>query len=170
MVAGRLRPAAVGRPSRQGGVGRALAWISPVHGALVAKGLGGLEDSSVLPLLVPLMSGSNRMVAVEAIRAIGRLGGAAGGPALLALIQNPKADPCLRLEAMTSAASIPPSSVPWAGRCVARYSRRPRPGRARSRVTHDCSTRRRNVHHRAVGTRCGRRGTCVPLWPRSSAR
>jgi cyclophilin family peptidyl-prolyl cis-trans isomerase/HEAT repeat protein len=84
----------------------------PYTRAFAAKGLGGLKDPSVLPLLVPLVSGSDRMVAVEAIRAIGRLGGAAGGPALLALIQNPKADPYLRLEAVTAAASIPPSSVP----------------------------------------------------------
>jgi cyclophilin family peptidyl-prolyl cis-trans isomerase/HEAT repeat protein len=84
----------------------------PYTRAFAAKGLGGLKDPSVLPLLVPLVSGPDRMVAVEAIRAIGRLGGAAAGPALLALIQNSKADPYLRLEAVSAAASVPAASVP----------------------------------------------------------
>ena len=59
-----------------------------------------------MPVLVPLVTGPDRMVAVEAIRALARLGDGRAAPPLLALMQNAKADPYLRLEAVTAAASI----------------------------------------------------------------
>jgi HEAT repeat protein len=78
----------------------------PYTRAFAARGLGSLKDLSAVPVLVPLVSGPERLVAVEAIRALARLGDGRAAPPLLALIQNAKADPALRLEAVTAAASI----------------------------------------------------------------
>ena len=38
-----------------------------------------MKDRAAVPLLVPLVDGPDRAVAVEAIRALGRLGDPAGG-------------------------------------------------------------------------------------------
>jgi HEAT repeat protein len=78
----------------------------PYTRGFAARGLGSLKNPSAVPVLVPLVTGPDRMVAVEAIRALARLGDGRAAPPLLALIQNAKADPYLRLEAVTAAASI----------------------------------------------------------------
>jgi HEAT repeat protein/cyclophilin family peptidyl-prolyl cis-trans isomerase len=78
----------------------------PYTRGFAARGLGSLKNPSAVPALVPLVTGPDRMVAVEAIRALARLGDGRAAPPLLALIQNAKADPYLRLEAVTAAASI----------------------------------------------------------------
>jgi cyclophilin family peptidyl-prolyl cis-trans isomerase len=99
----------------------------PLTRAFAVKGLGGLGaaggsagprpdgtqggssagvDPAVVAALVPLVTGTDPHVAVEAIRALGLLGDAAAGPPLIALIRNAKADPLLRLEAVQAAAAV----------------------------------------------------------------
>jgi HEAT repeat protein/cyclophilin family peptidyl-prolyl cis-trans isomerase len=78
----------------------------PYTRAFAAKGLGALKDRSAVPVLVPLVDGPERAVAVEAIRSLGRLGDPAGAPPLLKLIATPKADPQLRLEAVSAIGGI----------------------------------------------------------------
>ena len=56
-----------------------------------------MKDSQAVPLLTPLVEGPDRALAVEAIRALGRIGDPAGAPPLLKLIAAMKADPTLRL-------------------------------------------------------------------------
>jgi cyclophilin family peptidyl-prolyl cis-trans isomerase/HEAT repeat protein len=65
-----------------------------------------MKDRSAVPVLTPLVDGPDRAVAVEAIRALGRLGDPAGAAPLLKLIASMKADPTLRLEAVTSIGGI----------------------------------------------------------------
>jgi HEAT repeat protein/cyclophilin family peptidyl-prolyl cis-trans isomerase len=78
----------------------------PYTRAFAARGLGAVKDRSAVPQLVPLVDGPDRMVAVEAIRALGRIGDPAGAPPLLKLIAAGKADPHLRLEAVTAIGGI----------------------------------------------------------------
>jgi HEAT repeat protein len=78
----------------------------PYTRAFAAKGLGATKDRSAVPVLVPLVDGPDRPVAVEAIRSLGRLGDPAGAPPLLKLIGATKADPQLRLEAVTAIGGI----------------------------------------------------------------
>ena len=74
--------------------------------AFAVKGLGVMKDRAAVPLLTPLVEGPDRALAVEAIRALGRIGDPAGAPPLLKLIAAMKADPTLRLEAVTAVGSI----------------------------------------------------------------
>lgn len=83
----------------------------PYTRAFAVRGLGATGDASVVPALVPLVAASDRAVAFEAIRALGRLGGRAGAPALVQVIQAAKADPQLRLEAVTALGSAPGEGV-----------------------------------------------------------
>jgi len=76
----------------------------PYTRAFAAKGLGSLKDRSAVPVLITLAAGADRNVAIEAIRSLGRLGDPAAAPALLRLIQSPKPDPQLRLEAVSAVA------------------------------------------------------------------
>jgi HEAT repeat protein/cyclophilin family peptidyl-prolyl cis-trans isomerase len=78
----------------------------PYTRAFAAKGLGATKDRSAVPVLLPLVDGPDRAVAVEAIRSLGRLGDPAGAPPLLKLIAAPKADPQLRLEAVSALGGI----------------------------------------------------------------
>lgn len=96
----------------------------PVTRAFAVKGLGAVGgsggraldgaqggaragiDPAVIATLVPLVTGPEQRVAVEAIRALGRLGDTAAGPPLIALIRNPKGDPLLRLEAVQASGSV----------------------------------------------------------------
>ena len=81
----------------------------PYTRAFAARGLGGLEkspDPAVAAALVSLVNGSDRMVSIEAIRALGRLGEPSAGPALRGLIRNPTSDPSLRVEAVVAAGSV----------------------------------------------------------------
>jgi HEAT repeat protein len=72
--------------------------------AFAVKGLGALKDRASLPILAPLAMASDRVVAAEAIRALGSIGDPAGAVALLKIIQERRADPALRLEAVRAAA------------------------------------------------------------------
>lgn len=99
----------------------------PVTRAFAVRGLGGVGrqqpaasgaqggpagiDPAVSATLVPLVTGPDARVAVEAIRALGRLADPAAGPPLLALIRNQKADPHLRLEAVQAAGSVPDAAL-----------------------------------------------------------
>ena len=65
-----------------------------------------MKDPRRVPVLLPLVDGPDRSVAIEAIRALGRIGDAAAAPALLKIIAAPKADPMLRLEAVTAIGGI----------------------------------------------------------------
>jgi len=78
----------------------------PYTRAFAVKGLGVMKDRAAVPLLTPLVEGPDRALAVEAIRALGRIGDPAGAPPLLKLIAAMKADPTLRLEAVTAAGGI----------------------------------------------------------------
>lgn len=82
--------------------------------AFAAKGLGGLaatKDPAIVQALLPLIADADRMVAVEALRALGRWGDPLAGPALLSIIQNPKADAYLRLEAVGAAGNVPDGAL-----------------------------------------------------------
>jgi HEAT repeat protein/cyclophilin family peptidyl-prolyl cis-trans isomerase len=83
----------------------------PYTRAFAAKGLGAMKDRAAVPLLIPLVDGPDRAVAVEAIRALGRLGDPAGAAPLLALIASAKADPHLRLEAVSAIGGIKADGV-----------------------------------------------------------
>ncbi len=76
----------------------------PYTRAFAVKGLGALKDRASLPILAPLAMSGDRVVAVEAIRALGSIGDPAGAVALLKIIQERRADPALRLEAVRAAA------------------------------------------------------------------
>jgi cyclophilin family peptidyl-prolyl cis-trans isomerase/HEAT repeat protein len=81
----------------------------PYTRAFAAKGLGGLKNRDAVPLLVPLVAAPERAVAVEAIRALGRIGDPAGAAPLLAVIQArtpPKGDPTLRIEAVAAIGGV----------------------------------------------------------------
>ncbi len=81
----------------------------PYTRAFAAKGLGGLKNRDAVPLLAPLVAAPERAVAVEAIRALGRIGDPAGAPPLLAIIQAgtpPKGDPTLRIEAVAAMGGV----------------------------------------------------------------
>jgi HEAT repeat protein/cyclophilin family peptidyl-prolyl cis-trans isomerase len=80
-----------------------LADPHPYTRALAAKGLGAMRDRAAAEsALLPLVSAPERAIAIEAIRSLGRLRATGAGPALVKLIQTPKADPHLRLEAVTA--------------------------------------------------------------------
>lgn len=92
----------------------------PVTRAFAAKGLGGLggsgsstsggpgstADPAVVATLMSLVTGPDRMVALEAIRSLGRLGAAEAGAPFVALIRDVKADPILRLEAVQAGGAV----------------------------------------------------------------
>jgi len=82
-----------------------LALLSDPHPytrALAVKGLGPLKERSAVPILLPLVTSGDRAVAIEAMRSLGRIGDPAAAPALLKVVQTPKGDPVLRLEAVSA--------------------------------------------------------------------
>ena len=83
----------------------------PYTRAFAVKGLGAIKDRAAVPVLTPLVDGPDRAVAVEAIRALGRIGDPIGAAPLLKLIAAMKADPTLRLEAVTAIAGIKADGV-----------------------------------------------------------
>jgi HEAT repeat protein/cyclophilin family peptidyl-prolyl cis-trans isomerase len=78
----------------------------PYTRALAAKGLGAMKERSAAAALLPLVTDANRAVAVEAIRSLGRLADPSAAAALLKIVQAPKPEPHLRLEAVTALGSI----------------------------------------------------------------
>ena len=78
----------------------------PYTRAFAVKGLGAIKDPAAAAALVPLLTDSNRSVAIEAMRSAARLGVAAAAPALLKIVQTPRAEAHLRLEAVTALGAI----------------------------------------------------------------
>ena len=81
----------------------------PYTRAFAVKGLGALKNRAAVPLLVPLVAAPERAIAVEAIRALGRIGDPAAAAPLLAIIRVPalpKSDPTLRIEAVAAIGSV----------------------------------------------------------------
>lgn len=74
--------------------------------AFAVKGLGVTKDRSAVPLLMPFVTSGDRLVALEAIRALGRIGDPAATPALLALLLARGSSPSLRLESVSAIASL----------------------------------------------------------------
>jgi HEAT repeat protein/cyclophilin family peptidyl-prolyl cis-trans isomerase len=78
----------------------------PYTRAFAAKGLGPLKNRSAVPALLPLVTNADRAVAIEAMRSLGRIGDPAAAPALLKIVQTPKGDPNLRLEAVSALGGV----------------------------------------------------------------
>jgi HEAT repeat protein len=70
------------------------------------KGLAELRDRVAVPVLAPLVASTDRAVAVEAVRALGRIGDAAGAAPLMTVVRDRKADSRLRAEAITAVGSM----------------------------------------------------------------
>jgi cyclophilin family peptidyl-prolyl cis-trans isomerase/HEAT repeat protein len=83
----------------------------PYTRAFAVKGLGALKDRAALPVLLPLVSSSDRTVVIEAVRALGRFGDPAAASPLLKIIQDRKAEPAVRLEAVAAVGSVRTSAV-----------------------------------------------------------
>jgi HEAT repeat protein/cyclophilin family peptidyl-prolyl cis-trans isomerase len=75
---------------------------NPYTRAFAVKGLGAMDAHEALPVLRTLLQSGDHGVLVETIRALGRIGEPSDGAALLKLVQDPKADPQLRLEAVSA--------------------------------------------------------------------
>jgi len=78
----------------------------PYTRAFAAKGLGAIKDRAAVSALVPLVADADRTVAIEAMRSLARIGDPAGASPMLKIVQNPKADPQARLEAVTALGSL----------------------------------------------------------------
>jgi HEAT repeat protein/cyclophilin family peptidyl-prolyl cis-trans isomerase len=83
----------------------------PYTRAFAAKGLGAMKDKAAVAALVPLVVDADRNVAIESIRSLGRLGDPAGAAPLLKIVQNAKAEPHVRLEAVTALGSLKADGV-----------------------------------------------------------
>jgi HEAT repeat protein/cyclophilin family peptidyl-prolyl cis-trans isomerase len=88
---------------------------NPYTRAFAIKGLGAIKPGSpaqpgtaspAVAVLIPLVTGGERMIAIEAVRALGRIGDPAAAPALLKIMQDRKAEPHLRLEAVAASGEI----------------------------------------------------------------
>jgi cyclophilin family peptidyl-prolyl cis-trans isomerase/HEAT repeat protein len=69
-------------------------------------GLGRLKNPAAVPLLVPLAAAGRGTLAVQAVRALGRIGHPTGAPPILKLIEDSRTEPQVRLEAVTALGSI----------------------------------------------------------------
>ncbi len=78
----------------------------PYARGFAVKGLGALKDPRALPALTPLLSGGDRAVLIETIRALGGIGDASAAPPLLKIIDDEKSEPHVRLEAVSAIGSI----------------------------------------------------------------
>ena len=79
---------------------------NPYTRAFAAKGLGALKNRSAVPTLLAMVTSTDRSVAIEAIRSLGRLGDPTAAPALLKIVQAPKTDPALRVEAVAALGGV----------------------------------------------------------------
>jgi HEAT repeat protein len=88
---------------------------NPYTRAFAIKGLGALKigspterntGSPAVAILIPLTMSAERAIAIEAVRALGRIGDPAAAPALLKIMQDRMAEPHLRLEAVAAAGEI----------------------------------------------------------------
>ena len=83
----------------------------PYTRAFAVKGLGAVADRAAVPLLLPLVSGSDRVLAVEAVRALGRLADPAAAAPIVKVIQDRAAPPDLRLAAVGALGGIKAPAV-----------------------------------------------------------
>jgi cyclophilin family peptidyl-prolyl cis-trans isomerase/HEAT repeat protein len=83
----------------------------PPTRAFAIKGLGALKAKAAVPMLVPLVSMRDRALAVESVRALGRIGDAAGGAALLSVVRDNRADVVVRAEALAALATTRAAGV-----------------------------------------------------------
>jgi cyclophilin family peptidyl-prolyl cis-trans isomerase/HEAT repeat protein len=89
-----------------------LKLLAQVNGrytpAFAARGLGSAKDKSAAEVLLPMMDPATRPreVVASAIRALAELGVAQAAPRLADLTSDPKADPNLRLEAVTALGTL----------------------------------------------------------------
>ena len=88
---------------------------NPYTRAFAIKGLGALRvgsptetntGSPAVGVLLPLTMSPERAIAIEAVRALGRIGDPAGAPALLKIVQDRMAEPHVRLEAVAASGGI----------------------------------------------------------------
>ncbi|MEO8260904.1 MAG: HEAT repeat domain-containing protein [Acidobacteriota bacterium] len=88
---------------------------NPYTRAFAIKGLGLLRGglpadqhtgSPAVALLIPLVASADRSIAIEAVRALGRIGDPAAAPALLKVMQDRRASPPLRAEAVAASGEI----------------------------------------------------------------
>jgi HEAT repeat protein/cyclophilin family peptidyl-prolyl cis-trans isomerase len=77
----------------------------PYTRAFAVKGLGDLKDRASVAVVLPLADGPDEMVAIEAVRALGKLGEPRAAPALIKMVQT-QSRPSLRLEAVTALGGI----------------------------------------------------------------
>jgi HEAT repeat protein/cyclophilin family peptidyl-prolyl cis-trans isomerase len=79
----------------------------PFTRAFAVRGLGAMKGrGGVMPALVPLVTGPDRVVAIEAVRALGRLEDPRAAKVLIGLVRSPKADPQLRVEAVAASVDV----------------------------------------------------------------
>jgi cyclophilin family peptidyl-prolyl cis-trans isomerase/HEAT repeat protein len=78
----------------------------PYTRAFAIRGLGRPMNRAAVPVLLQAAAGQDRMAALEAIRALGRIGDPAAAPVLLKLVQAPKADPVLRVDAVAALGGV----------------------------------------------------------------
>ena len=164
-------------PSSAGDAGEGSA--IPYTRAFAAKGLGPLKNRDALPVLLPLVTSSDRMVAVEAVRSLGRIGDPAQRRRSCRSSAGRKADPHVRLEAVTALGSVGGEGT--FGRAARRPRRSepadsccgdPRPGAARpGRIHHGpLRSRSRQALERARGAGVGAGRTQRRDRPAAAAR
>ena len=78
----------------------------PYTRAFAAKGLGAMKDRAAVAALIPLASDPDRSLAIESIRALGRLADPSAAAPLVRIVQNAKAEPHVRLEAVTALGAL----------------------------------------------------------------
>jgi cyclophilin family peptidyl-prolyl cis-trans isomerase len=83
----------------------------PYTRAFAIRGLGTLKDRSSASVLIPLVSGADRGVAFEAIRALGRIGDPAAAAPLIKVIHDRMTPKGLRVEAITALGGIKAPNV-----------------------------------------------------------
>jgi HEAT repeat protein/cyclophilin family peptidyl-prolyl cis-trans isomerase len=84
---------------------------NPYTRAFAVKGLGAIKDRAALPVLMPLLTSGTRNVLIETIRACGRIGDPACAEPLMKFVNDTRADPQVRIEAVTALAGIRPTDA-----------------------------------------------------------
>jgi cyclophilin family peptidyl-prolyl cis-trans isomerase len=77
----------------------------PFTKGFAIKGLAALRDRASIPMLISLASAGDSVPAVEAVRALGRIGDPAAGNVLLGIVRNRRASAALRSEAVSALAN-----------------------------------------------------------------
>src|SRR5262249_2418110 len=84
----------------------------PFTRAFAVKGLAALHNPAALPTLMPLLTGGDRPVVIEAIRALARIGDPSGLPPLLKFVQAADTEAHVRLEAIAALGGFHDRSAP----------------------------------------------------------